>query len=131
MIKYKTLIFLLCFCVALWQRVTLLIKNERLSVLIQNGYVFSLNDENIFIHGSNVRYRKHQCLIEDIWDSNYWLTKQMFFTIVRLFLPDLFIQVVIKMWNVSYKMGYLQVIDRCLLPYWQYLSHLTTVFTSD
>ena len=46
-------------------------KNERLSVLIQNGYVFSLNDENIFIHGSIVRYRKHQCLIEDKWDSNY------------------------------------------------------------
>ena len=50
------------------------------------------------------------------------------FTVIRLFLPDLFIQVVIK--NVN-KMGYQQVIDRCLLPHWQYLNHLTTVFRSD
>lgn len=46
-------------------------KNERMSVLIQNWYIFSLNDENIFIHGSIVRYRKHQWSIEDIRDSNY------------------------------------------------------------
>ena len=46
-------------------------SDARLSVLIQNGYVFSLNDENIFIHGSIVRYPKHQCLIEDKWHSNY------------------------------------------------------------
>ena len=72
-------------------------KNERLSVLIQNWYIFSLNDENIFIHGSIVRYRKHQWSIEDIWDSiTDWQNKCSCFTIVRLFLPDLFIQVVIK-----------------------------------